>query len=100
MPLYALITAEPLTDAAALERLKSFENKRQFAPNVWVIAVKNGQTTKDISEAILPRATTAGTGDLDLKPIRHAVFRIDSWWGFHDRSLWEWLDSAKKADGQ
>jgi hypothetical protein len=98
MPLYTLITEKEITDQAALDRLQNlYEDNKKVAANAWVINAKVG-TTKDISEAIFPRQS--GTGDQDLPAVKHVLFKIESWWGFHDRTFWEWLDSSRKADAQ
>ena len=97
MALYALITAEEVTDADVLGRLETlYQNNRKIAPNAWII-LAHKQTTKDIGEALFPTTKTE-TGS--LIGVRYVLFRVETWWGFHDRTLWEWLDESKKADAQ
>jgi hypothetical protein len=97
MPLIALITDRE-TDRETVERLNAlYKDHKQIAPNAWVINVKPSETTKEISEAIfIPKKSDSGT----LEQVRHMFFRIESWWGFHSREIWEWMDSVRKADAK
>jgi hypothetical protein len=93
--LHLVITNEPF-EPASLELLKYLGNTREIAPTAWAVHSKD-LTSKDISEKLFP-LTKTDTGQLN--GVRHIVVRFDNWFGFHDRALWEWLDTAKKSDAQ
>jgi hypothetical protein len=94
--LHLVITVEPF-DPASLELLKTLGNTREVGPTAWAIHSKD-LTSKDISEKLFPPKKNPDTGS--LTGVRHIVVRFDNWFGFHDRALWEWLDTAKKGDAQ
>ncbi len=80
---YVLIADSPL-DASVQERLQTvYTNHYQIADNVWVI--KSNGSSEEISRTIFPREEKA------TEDIRHVVFRVSAWWGFHSRKLWEWM---------
>ena len=80
---YVLI-AQSRLDASAQERLQiAYPAHYQIADNAWVI--KSNGSSEDISKTIFPR------DEKETASIRHAVFRISAWWGFHSRKFWEWM---------
>lgn len=89
MPAYAVVLAVPL-DAADTARLKElYPDHYQMDTFTWL--VKALQTTQQVSEALFPPPA-------DIAQVkRHAVFGITTWWGWHDRAMWEWLDLKAKS---
>jgi len=96
MAIYVVVVDSAELAAPNLARLEElYPNHKKLAPNVW--ALKTNELTKKISEDIFLLGE-------DGKPLpgappvtRHVVVRIDAYWGFHDRTLWEWL-SIKEAE--
>jgi len=63
---------------AAVRRL--FPKNLEFAPGQFVVSIP-GMTTQDIANQL-------GT---DGKVGKFVVFSVAAHWGYHDKSLWEWL---------
>lgn len=89
---YVLVvdSIENLSDIEA-RVASSFGDYRPIAENAFVIRSKS-TTSQGISEKIF------GESQGEDRVERHAVFRFTAYWGFHDRDLWEWLDTPE-ADG-
>jgi hypothetical protein len=94
MSLYVLILAGSSRSSQPLINLPAhYPDSRPVTDGVWVISTD--QTTKDISEKLFPRSLLED--DSTRAQMRnHVVFRIDSWWGWHDQQLWEWLTARMK----
>lgn len=86
MPFFAIVAqADPPATSGVASRIKSFfgaDAYREIAPNAWI--VRSDMESKAISDAIFPRPD----GRAEAKNI---IMRIDAHWGWHDKSLWEWL---------
>jgi hypothetical protein len=85
MSTYVLIIRDAAQHEIAVERLQAtFPDFKELAPNAWVL--KAVKPSEDISQALFPR-------DAEGKaPVSHVVFLVTSWWGFHSRNIWEWLN--------
>ncbi|MES2684638.1 MAG: hypothetical protein V4650_14050 [Pseudomonadota bacterium] len=59
---------------------------RQVGSATWLIK-DDTLTTKELSEKIFDSAK-------GQRNISHIVVRFDSFWGWHDKDIWEWI-SAK-----
>lgn len=64
---------------AAIER--SFANNfLKLADNEWLVAA-NDLTTQQIGERLGPKGENG----------KFVVVSVVSYWGYHDRNIWEWL---------
>ena len=83
MPKYLLI----LEDPSALDKDKltaCYKVVYSINPHTW--AIHTSDSTRQISEALFsPPSET-------YLPPSHSVYRIDAWWGYETRTLWEWMD--------
>lgn len=87
MPTYAII-AETDFEPEALARLVQRYPDR-FKVSASVVLVRSKDLSRDVAMAVF---------DFDEKRTpncRHIVTQIGAWWGFNDRSLWEWLSRAE-----
>lgn len=82
MPTYVLLSTDALPQDAAARLSSVYPNHRQIDDKAW--AIRTQDLSKQISEAVFAYQTPK-------EAPRHAVFRIDAWWGVHDPALWEWL---------
>lgn len=58
---------------------------RRAGSAAWII--KTGElTTKDASARLFG-------ADISAVTMTHVIVRFDSYWGFNDRDLWEWLSA-------
>jgi hypothetical protein len=90
---YVLILRNPTDRDKALARLGAcFKDFKEIAPNAWIIKASLG--SENISRTLFPR-------DESGKPdVLHITFLTSSWWGYHNKQIWEWLSlPAKEADG-
>ena len=80
MPKYIIVSGQ---DDISLEN-KLRDRKEVFykiVPRVW--AVESSASTQKLSEALFSQQSE------DPQP--YAIFRIDAYWGYNDRELWELL---------
>lgn len=55
----------------------------RHSTSVWFL--KTELLSKDISEKLFPREPTT--------PPSHIVGRLDAYWGWDEKALWEWLSA-------
>ena len=94
MPKYVLIMSDsmPSAEAEVLEsRIKEIGAEcYKIGSESW--ALQSTKSSREISEQLFPR------DDTKTPPTEgHVVLRCDAYWGFHNRTLWEFLD--KKETG-
>lgn len=87
MPRYILITA----DAMDLEeRLKELGAEYyRIGASSW--AIRSHKSSREISEAVFSRDS-----DEANSPPTHIIVRLDAYWGYHNRDLWEFLDKKEE----
>ena len=89
MSRYVLIVVKEmsLSEAQAFEfRLKGVGAEyHHVGPQSW--ALRSEKSSQEISEELFPR-----NKDQDPATLRHIIVRLDAYWGYHERSLWEFLD--------
>jgi hypothetical protein len=79
MTIFAIIAPTP--HSALRESIqKHFPRNLEFAPGQFVIAV-NGLTAQQVAMQIGPDGTKG----------KFVVFSVAAHWGYHDKTLWEWL---------
>ena len=80
MPKYIIVSGQ---DDISLENKLSDRREAfyKIVPRVW--AVESSASTQKLSEVLFSQQA----GD----PQPHAIFRIDAYWGYNDRELWELL---------
>jgi len=61
------------------------DNFFTLAPDQWLVATD--ALTKDIADKLNITGGTQG---------RVAVFKIETYYGWHEKNLWEWLDLKSK----
>ena len=82
MPKYVLI----LEDKASLDEQGLSSHYRVFHQiDSYAWAIQTNDSSQQISETLFPR-------DENGNAPRHIVLRVDAWWGFYNRALWEWFD--------
>lgn len=82
MPKYVLV----LEDKTSLEEQGLSSHYRVFHQiDSYTWAIQTNDSSRQISETLFPR-------DENGNAPRHIVLRVDAWWGFHNRALWEWFD--------
>ena len=90
MALYCLITTGPAKVAFVNEKLKLGETLfglkyQQVSNSVWFIRAEK-TTTSELSESLFIDEEEKGE-------IAHIITSFDNYFGWHDNSLWEWLDA-------
>ena len=91
---YVLILRNPVDRDKALGRLEAcFKGYfKEIAPNAWIIKASLG--SENISRTLFPRDESGKT------EVLHMTFVTSSWWGYHNKQIWEWLNlPAKETDG-
>jgi len=68
--------------SALAEKIES-TNFRKIGDCSWIIK-SDALTTKDLSQAIFSKPSEG-------KGVSHVIVRLESYWGWHDKELWEWL---------
>ena len=89
MALFLLVTQRTPTSTGLLDRLPVlYPDHKAIAPNAWLIHTEG--TSRDISEHLFPR---------DDKPQikSHVVVLVNGYFGWNERTLWEWMSAATKA---
>ena len=66
---------------------QNFPEHHQINEHAW--GMRTHAFSTEISEKIFPR------GDSKKDTPWHVVFRVDAWWGLHNRTFWEWLDQKE-----
>jgi hypothetical protein len=91
MPQYMIMLRSGSLSATESARLSTLcGSVKELTDNVQVVDC--AKTAQEISETVFPR-DSEGKAEHS-----HVVFRIgDSWWGFFDKTLWEWLNTHARS---
>lgn len=63
---------------------RSFGEYREVSPAAWLVK-SSLLDTQQISQVLFPRDEKGNAA------VAHIVFRLDAFWGWHDKGIWEWL---------
>ena len=89
-PVYIVVLCQDdreLWGEVAAKVAETYENHQQIAPWAWMVSTS--QTTEAISKKLFPDKGERGQREL------HIVSPIGSYFGFHNRELWEWIDNPE-----
>ena len=92
MQLFAIFGTIPQEHDKIVEKAKqSYGNPNVYTIAQSVIVASSGRTTQEV-------ATSLGIGD-DQNDFTGVVVQAGYYWGYHSKSLWEWMAARSKSNG-